>query len=131
MAPLATAASLLPLGRQLPAHENGDRDDHQAAEGHVRHDIGVHSGHPNLDRQLPGIPPELAQMFGKLMAPLATAASLLPLGRKLPSHENGDRYDHQAAEGHVRHDIGEVADATRNEEETRFGEQGKERINFI
>ena len=81
-----------------------------------------------MDRQLPGIPPELAQMFGKLMAPLATAASLLPLGRQLPAHENGDRYDHQAAEGHARHDIGEVADATRNEEETRVGEQGKERI---
>ena len=40
LAPLTAAASLLPLGRQLPAHEGGDRDAHQAAEGHERNGIG-------------------------------------------------------------------------------------------
>ena len=44
-----------------------------------------HTGHPNKDRQLPGIPPEITQMFAKLMAPLTKAASLLPLGRQLPA----------------------------------------------
>ena len=39
LAPLTAASSLLPLGRHLPAHEGGDRDAHQAAEGHERHGI--------------------------------------------------------------------------------------------
>ena len=62
-------------------------------------------------------------MFQKLLAPLTNAASLLPLGRQLPHHENGDRDDHHAPEGRERHDVGEVAGNARMEEETRVGDQ--------
>ena len=82
------------------------------------------AGHPNTDRQLPGIPPELTQMFAKLMAPLTNAASLLPLGRNLPADENPERDDEdRGVEGHdERHgDSSEAAENTRTEEETRFG----------
>ena len=63
MAPLTGAAGLLPLGRQLPAHEHSDRGDHHAAEGH--------------ERQLPD-PAEISKKLGEL---LKNAAGKLQLGR--------------------------------------------------
>ena len=90
--------------------DEGDRDDR---------------GKDVEDRQLPGIPPEVNQVFWKmLMSPLTIAASLLPV------HDGGDRNDHQADEGHVRHDIGKVADATRNQDVVRIEKQpqGEDRV---
>ena len=90
--------------------DEGDRDDR---------------GKDAEDRQLPGIPPEVNQVFWKmLMSPLTIAASLLPV------HNGGDRNDHQADEGHVRHDIGKVADATRNQDVARIEKQpqGEDRV---
>ena len=69
--------------------ERRDEDLRYGDEG----DQGDDRGEDVEDRQLPGTPPELTQMFQKLLAPLMNAASLLPLGRQLPHHDGGDRND--------------------------------------